>query len=169
MSTLFCCGNANPYRPQTLQHEAKFLKFLAWAKFPKSASKNTEDDGTTAVDLIKLNVPFVMQLVRQVNYGPLESKRYFASVEGQDEEFIEVDENDLIQANFQKLNSWVLAMPHLSWHPRLMMGHGSNIRYKNFRCRGHNKFFEVNIYEQNPVNKHHWRVNAARPGADIDL
>lgn len=102
MSALFCCDNARPYRPQTLQHEAKFRKFLAWAKFPKSSSK-AED--SAAVDLVKLGCPFVIQLVRQVNYGPLESKRYFASAEGQSEDFIEVDENDLIQANFQKLNA----------------------------------------------------------------
>lgn len=102
MSTLFCCDHARPYRPQTLQHEAKFRRFLAWAKFPKSSTK-AED--SAAVDLVKLGSPFVIQLVRQVNYGPLESKRYFASVEGQSEDFLEVDEKDLIQANFQKLNS----------------------------------------------------------------
>jgi hypothetical protein len=33
----------------------------------------------------------------------------------------------------------------------------------------HNKFFELNLYEKDPINKHHWRVNIARPSDDIDL
>ena len=32
-------------------------------------------------------------------------------------------------------------------------------RYKNFKCDAHNKFFEVNLYQKNPINKHHWRAN----------
>jgi hypothetical protein len=53
-----------------------------------------------------LKPPYAIQVVRQVNYGPLESKRYFIPVktEGKDE-FVELVEDDLIQANFQKLNS----------------------------------------------------------------
>lgn len=27
----------------------------------------------------------------------------------------------------------------------------------------------MNLYQNDPVNKHHWRVNIARPSADIDL
>lgn len=42
-------------------------------------------------------------------------------------------------------------------------------RYKNFRCEHHDKFFEVNLYQNNPINSHHWRVNLARPSRDIDL
>jgi hypothetical protein len=30
-------------------------------------------------------------------------------------------------------------------------------------------FFEVNIYQEDPVNKHHWRATIARPATDIDL
>lgn len=33
----------------------------------------------------------------------------------------------------------------------------------------HDKFFEVNLYQQNPTNRHHWRANIARPATDIDL
>jgi hypothetical protein len=43
------------------------------------------------------------------------------------------------------------------------------IRYKNFKCDAHNKFFEVNLYQKNPINRHHWRANLARPSTDIDL
>jgi hypothetical protein len=42
-------------------------------------------------------------------------------------------------------------------------------RYKNFKCTLHNKFFELNLYQKDPVNRHHWRANIARPAADIDL
>jgi hypothetical protein len=42
-------------------------------------------------------------------------------------------------------------------------------RYKNFKCASHNKFFELNLYQKDPVNRHHWRANIARPAADIDL
>lgn len=41
--------------------------------------------------------------------------------------------------------------------------------YKNFKCTPHNKFFEMNLYQKDPVNDHHWRANIARPAGDIDL
>ena len=41
--------------------------------------------------------------------------------------------------------------------------------YKNFRCNVHNKFFELNLYQTNPLNTHHWRSTLARPSRDIDL
>ncbi|KAL6786475.1 hypothetical protein J3E68DRAFT_420604 [Trichoderma sp. SZMC 28012] len=88
---------------------------------------------------------YVVQLVKQANYGPQESVRYFMTV-NDGIEFTEVRENDLIAANFEKLNS-----------------------YKNFKCSTHDKFFEVNLYQQNPTNRHHWRANIARPATDIDL
>ena len=44
-----------------------------------------------------------------------------------------------------------------------------NSRYQNFRCSVHDKFFELNIYQKDPVNAHHWRHNLARPGSEIDL
>jgi hypothetical protein len=33
----------------------------------------------------------------------------------------------------------------------------------------HNKFFEVNVYQKDPVNAHLWRANIARPAGEIDL
>lgn len=45
----------------------------------------------------------------------------------------------------------------------------SSYRYKNFKCAKHNRFFEVNVYEKNAVNAHHWRHNIARPAGEIDL
>lgn len=47
--------------------------------------------------------------------------------------------------------------------------HAVDFRYKNFKCVVHNKFFEVNLYQKDPVNSHHWRANIARPSDEIDL
>jgi hypothetical protein len=102
MSSLYCCASIKPFRPQHIQHEAKFTFFLGWAEFPKSASLVASNQ---ELDLAELMPPYAIQLVQQVNYGPLESKRYFIPVDGRDEAFVEIDEDQLIQANFQKLNS----------------------------------------------------------------
>jgi len=102
MESLFCCDAAKPYRPQYLLHQARFTEFLDWAKFPRSAAPDSGHE--TKPDLTELEPPYAVQLVRQVNYGPLESKRYFIPVSDKDD-FIEVTEDDLIQANFKKLNS----------------------------------------------------------------
>ncbi|KAK4868510.1 hypothetical protein LT330_006712 [Penicillium expansum] len=94
-------------------------------------------------------LPYAVQFVRQVNFGAIEAKRYFIphpEANGDRAEFVEITEQDLIAGNFQKLNS-----------------------YKNFKCTMHNKFFEVNLYQKDPVNRHHWRLNIARPASDIDL
>lgn len=104
MSTLFCCVSIKPYRPQYLDHEPKFSAFKSWAEFPKAASpSDTENNNDKS--LAETSPAYAVQLVRQVNYGPLESKRYFVPVEGRDEAFMEISEDALIQANFQKLNS----------------------------------------------------------------
>ncbi|EGU72392.1 hypothetical protein IWW34DRAFT_905835 [Fusarium oxysporum f. sp. albedinis] len=144
MSLVFCCDAVEPYRPQYLSHQAKFNNFMSWASFPRISTPENGDGASH--DLIQLSPPYAVQLVRQVNYGPLESKRYFIPTDGTESDFVEVIENDLIQANFQKVNT-----------------------YKNYKCQDHNKFFEVNIYQKDPINKHHWRVNIARPADSIDL
>jgi len=90
---------------------------------------------------------YAIQVVQQVNYGALESKRYFVATEIDGvQAWHEIQESDLIEANYEKLNA-----------------------YKNFKCTAHNKFFELNIYQKDPVNKHHWRANVSRPAADIDI
>jgi hypothetical protein len=43
------------------------------------------------------------------------------------------------------------------------------LRYKNFKYVDHNRFFELNVYQKDPVNEHHWRHNIARPAGEIDL
>lgn len=106
MPSLFCCASIQPYRPQRLDHEAKFSTFMTWAQSPEAdISQATTDE--PAAEKSELKATYIVQFVRQVNYGPLESKRYFAAPEGEGQSFIEVTEEDLIQANFQKLNSYV--------------------------------------------------------------
>ncbi|KAL9616187.1 MAG: hypothetical protein Q9160_008918 [Pyrenula sp. 1 TL-2023] len=146
MSSLFCCSEIQPYRNQTLSHEDKFRTFMQWAKFPREGSAQSSESPENVVT--ELGNTFAVQLVQQVNYGPIEHKRYFvADRDGSAvEPFSQVGERQLIDANFSKLNT-----------------------YKNFKCTAHNKFFEVNIYQKDPVNKHHWRANVARPASEIDL
>ncbi|KAI1663455.1 hypothetical protein L13192_12410 [Pyrenophora tritici-repentis] len=122
MTSIFCCSNTRGYKNRTLSHESKFITFLTWANFPQESSI----------------------IVKQTNYGPLDGKRYFVAAD--DGSFTEVTEQWLVDANFEKLNT-----------------------FKNFRCLTHNKFFEVNIYQKDPANAHRWRANIARPAGDIDL
>ena len=61
------------------------------------SSKNPDASVQQEQNLDELRPAYAVQLVRQVNFGPLESKRYFVPADAQSEE--------LIQANFQKLNS----------------------------------------------------------------
>jgi hypothetical protein len=163
MTSLFCCSNIEPFRPQSLSHEPKFQVFMKWAAFPGASSL---EDRVGDEDVFSLNEPlYAVQLVRQVNYGPLESKRYFIVVKENDEPFLEVSERELIKANFQKLNSWVLPLAS----KMELLAAKTEPRYKNFKCTEHNKFFEVNLYQKDPINTHHWRANLARPASEIDL
>ena len=153
---LFCCNSITPYRPQRLNHEEKFTNFMNWAKYPQESSLDSEKTPNVA----ESNPPHAVQLVRQINFGALESKRYFAPDENGG--YDEISEDSLIQANFKKLNSY--------WTSFLQTCSSSDLyRYKNYKCDEHNKFFEVNIYQKDPVNKHHWRINLARPASSIDL
>ena len=103
-SSLFCCGEYQPYRPQHLDHEARFTAFMKWAAFPKESSV---EDVTTSVNDISRS-SFAIQLVKQINFGALEWKKYFVPDEGKAGEFVQVSEDDLIRANFQKVNTWVI-------------------------------------------------------------
>lgn len=97
-SPIFCCSAIMQYRPQHLSHESKFTSFVSWATFPKESGIGN------VTSLVSVNAPFAIQFVQQVNYGPLECKRYFIPHGGPENIFDEVGEDALIQANFQKLN-----------------------------------------------------------------
>ncbi|KAJ5902852.1 hypothetical protein N7495_003380 [Penicillium taxi] len=166
MSSIFCCTSLSPYRPAVLMHEAKFQPFIAWAKRSESSSAVNSTSFFQDADHL---APYAVQLVQQVNYGAIEAKRYFipsSNAIGGQGEFVEVTEQDLITWNFQKLNSYV----HMnSIFLENKQSDQIDYRYKNFKCETHNKFFELNLYQKDPVNKHHWRLNIARPGSEIDL
>lgn len=171
MSSIFCCSSASPYRPSLLLHEDKFVSFIDWAR----VSHSSIDPNSGSFFQDPSNLPaFVVQFVQQINFGPLESKRYFAPcsttsstvTDGSGTAFVEVVEQDLITANFQKLNSYVNSAFIILWTSCWCISKNS---YKNFKCKLHNKFFEVNLYQKDPLNHHHWRADIARPARDIDL
>jgi hypothetical protein len=101
MSAIFCCSSISPYRPRQLDHEAKFTAFTTWAYLHKSSPALA--DGS---DSIAKGAPYAVQLLKQINYGPQESIRYF--VPGRDgSDFTETTEDDLIKSNFEKLNTYL--------------------------------------------------------------
>jgi hypothetical protein len=95
MSEIFCCSSIQPFKSRTLSHEPKFTIFMSWASYPTSSTIASDAPDASAVTL-------AIQVVRQVNYGPLESKRYFAQYGNS---FVEVEEKWLVDANFAKLNT----------------------------------------------------------------
>ncbi|MCJ1241960.1 hypothetical protein MMC14_009967, partial [Varicellaria rhodocarpa] len=158
MSAIFCCSSISPYRPRQLDHEAKFRIFMRWASLQTTSLVPV--DGSLVG-----RAPYAIQIVRQINYGPQESIRYFVPASN-GSDFAEATEDDLLKSNFDKLNSYLIMKSPWVTDPVLTV---KPCRYKNFRCEKHNKFFEINLYQKNPANKHHWRVNLARPSRDIDL
>ena len=104
MDTIFCCSSVKPYRPAVLEHEAKFRSFITWAQSSPSSSM---DDSFNTPEFLTTNrlSCFVIQVVLQVNYGPIEWKKYFAKAEDFTSPFRQVSEGDLIAANYMKLNS----------------------------------------------------------------
>lgn len=105
MDPIFCCTQAQPYKAKRLDHDLKFNDFLTWAKAPNSPAIASSQDSQTIFE----GGTYVIQIVRQVNYGPLESKRYFVKIPPtlatDNPSFQEITETDLVQANFEKLNS----------------------------------------------------------------
>lgn len=101
MATIFCCSSISPYRPRPLDHDDKFATFMRWTTSHKP-SADVNDDFSTTVE----TAPYAVQLVRQVNFGPQESIRYFVPAIG-GSHFTETTEDSLIKSNFEKLNSYL--------------------------------------------------------------
>lgn len=102
MSAIFCCTSINPYRPGRLDHDAKLDAFMQWAQL-QTTSLVLEDNSS-----LVSNAPYAIQLVRQVNYGPQESIRYFVPASNS---FAEATEDDLLKINFEKVNSYLITVP----------------------------------------------------------
>ena len=103
---IFCCSSIQPYRSQQLDHEKKFSNFMAWASASNPELMTDPSASGPTITLLQ-DKPFIVQLIQQVSFGPIEYKKYFAPKEDQDESggFVETTEMDLVNANFQKLNS----------------------------------------------------------------
>jgi hypothetical protein len=103
MSTIFCCPGAKPYKNRAISEESKFRNFITWAESINESEVHSDDLPTP------ISVSFAVRVIRQVNFGPLESKRYFihSGENSGDKAFVEVTEQWLIDANFQKLNAQV--------------------------------------------------------------
>lgn len=98
MAELFCCSAIKPYRPQRLDHEAKFDRFMQWAKYASSEPSDSFH--------LNSNLEYAVQLVKQVNFGRQESIRFFTPAKDSSG-FLEITESNLLEANFEKLNSCV--------------------------------------------------------------
>lgn len=99
MSNILCCSSIRLYRPRQLDHEAKFRAFMSWAGLQTASLVPT--DGCSAAS----SAPYAIQLVRQINYGPQESIRYFIPA-GNGSNFMEATEDNLLMSNFEKVNSY---------------------------------------------------------------
>jgi hypothetical protein len=104
---------------------------MIWAKYPTISSPVASPESSNAT-VVDSGTPFAVQLVQQVNYGPLESKRYFIPASGETDGFIEIIEDNLIQANFKKLNSYVYSYPILCIMSWLLIS-STGIRTSNVR------------------------------------
>ncbi|KAK4541726.1 hypothetical protein LTR36_007435 [Oleoguttula mirabilis] len=143
MSSIFCCNKYQPHRSRTVDHEAKFRALLSWAQSTSSSPIGSVQ--SSVEEMLGDSSSYAVQVVQQVNFGPVETRRYFVADAASDT-FTEISERDLVDANYKKVNS-----------------------YKNFKCALHNKYFELNMYQKDPLNKHHWRADIARPAGKIDL
>ncbi|KAI0789185.1 hypothetical protein C8Q75DRAFT_766887 [Abortiporus biennis] len=78
MSTLFCCTAREQYKPRTVVHELTLNSFVGWSKFPKQSICESDE--------LNQNVDYVIELLRQIDFGPEESRRYFLVMKGPDEQ-----------------------------------------------------------------------------------
>lgn len=93
-------------------HESKFKQFIAWARNLESSPVSNSTSETYSFETPAKVPDYAVQFVQQINYGPVEAKRYFIPAEDNltrnEPEFLETTEKDLIIGNFQKLNTLVL-------------------------------------------------------------
>lgn len=57
------------------------------------------------------NAPYAVQVVKQINFGPQESVRYFVPASN-GSDFAETTETKLLELNFEKLNSYLTEQSH---------------------------------------------------------
>ena len=162
MGPSLCCDNMFLYCTRRLDHDDKFNTFITWLEKRLEGSEPVIDD--YIIPFLE-GAPYAVQFVRHVGYGLVKSIRYFVPKEGQeDQAYLEITESAFSNANFVKLNSWKVSFDTVRSTTR-----GLLTFVKDFKCKTHNKFFEINLYQKDPINKHHWRVYTARPADQIDV
>ena len=110
MSALFCCSSISPFRPRHLDHEAKFTTFMRWTSLLTTSLVPVDDS-------LVSGAPYAVQLVKQINYGPQESIRYFVPASN-GSDFAEATEDDLLESNFEKLNSYLIIISPTTYNSR---------------------------------------------------
>jgi hypothetical protein len=130
---VFCCRGKTPYKPRRTDHEDLFSAF----------QEISSDNCSTPVGL---GEDRAVQVVKQQNFGPVLSSRYFKLPN-----FEEISQSEFISSNYKRLNS-----------------------FKNYKCGTHNLFFEVNAYKKNTALSHHHTSTIhgrtySRDSAGIDL
>ena len=63
------------------------------------------------------SAPYAIQLMKQINYGPQESIKYFVPASN-GSDFAETTKNDLLKSNFEKLNSYLITNSPTSYRSR---------------------------------------------------
>lgn len=101
---VFCCSYLQPGRSETFDHEPKFTDFISWAKRESLGTSGATGKPNSTPSGTEL-YPYAVELVKQVDYGPLESKRYFVPKSNPARAFVEITADDLVDANFEKINS----------------------------------------------------------------
>ena len=105
MPTIFCCSDVRA--SHTLGNDEKLNTFLNWAAYPteRAVHPTVEQDDKLADS----DYPYYIRLAKMVNtinFGPVETKRYFAPMGEKDgaKVFVELAESDLksIAANYTK-------------------------------------------------------------------
>ncbi|OBT56693.1 hypothetical protein VE04_03768 [Pseudogymnoascus sp. 24MN13] len=94
-NNVFCCSNLQPYRPTTLDNEPKFTDFISWAKRASLGTSCAAEKSSDTPEATE-HYPYAVQLVRQVNYGHLESKRYFVPQDNPARDFVEITADELV-------------------------------------------------------------------------
>lgn len=109
MDPVFCCSQITPFKARRIDREEKFRSFIDWAKSLSEVSSNPAES-TPEISWDSTST-YVIQATRQINYGALEWRRYFVTVTklGGTSTFHEVKEQDIIDANYTKVNSYVIS------------------------------------------------------------
>lgn len=136
----YCCDKIHPYKAIKTECEKEFEVFSIFFKADNKTNLNLEEHKCEA-----LTQEFVIQWSRQENYGQVYTVLFFLW-NPETFSFTEIERTEVVKNQFKKKTV-----------------------FKNFVCKIHNQFYELNYYCKDNKIKHHARVNAERPFEKIDL